>query len=57
MAPSTAHQIRINLVPDARLSFNFEPPGYRPHLWQDGALVSHAAVFGDWPAPQRASSK
>jgi 3',5'-cyclic-AMP phosphodiesterase len=56
-APSTAHQIRINLVPDARLSFNFEPPGYQLHLWRDGALVSHTAVFGDWPAPEPASSK
>ncbi|HEX6440686.1 MAG TPA: phosphodiesterase [Stellaceae bacterium] len=51
-APSTAHQIRINFVPDARLSFNFEPPGYRLHRWQDGALASHTAVFGDWPLPQ-----
>jgi 3',5'-cyclic-AMP phosphodiesterase len=51
-APSTAHQIRVNLVPDARISFNFEPPGYQLHLWQDGALVTHTAAFGDWPAPQ-----
>jgi 3',5'-cyclic-AMP phosphodiesterase len=52
-APSTAHQIRVNLMPEARLSFNFEPPGYQLHLWQDGALVSHTAVFGDWPAPEQ----
>lgn len=51
-SPSTAHQIRVNFVPDAGLSFNFEPPGYRLHLWHDGALVSHTAVFGDWPVPQ-----
>jgi hypothetical protein len=47
-APSTAHQIRLNLIPDARLSFNFEPAGYRLHLWQDGGLVTHTAVVGEW---------
>jgi 3',5'-cyclic AMP phosphodiesterase CpdA len=50
-APSTAHQIRINLVPGARLSFNFEPPGYQLHVWQDGCLVSHTALFGEWLEP------
>jgi 3',5'-cyclic-AMP phosphodiesterase len=54
-APSTAHQVRLNLVPDARISFNFEPAGYRLHLWQDGGLVTHTAVFGEWidPEPSR----
>jgi Icc protein len=47
-APSTAHQIRINLVPDARISFNFEPAGYQLHLWEHGNLVTHTAVFGEW---------
>jgi 3',5'-cyclic-AMP phosphodiesterase len=48
-APSTAHQIRLNLVPDARISFVFEPPGYQLHLWQaETGLVTHTAVFGDW---------
>jgi hypothetical protein len=44
-APSTAHQIRINLVPDASISFNFEPPGYQLHTWQDGSLVTHTAFW------------
>jgi 3',5'-cyclic-AMP phosphodiesterase len=53
-APSTAHQIRLNLVADARISFIFEPPGYQLHLWQaDSGLVTHTAVFGDWPGPYR----
>jgi 3',5'-cyclic-AMP phosphodiesterase len=48
-APSTAHQIRLNLVPDARISFVFEPPGYQLHLWQaETGLVTHTAVFDDW---------
>lgn len=47
-APGTAHQIRINLVPGARISFNFEPPGYQLHVWQEGCLVTHTALFGQW---------
>jgi 3',5'-cyclic-AMP phosphodiesterase len=50
-APGTAHQIRINLVPGARVSFNFEPPGYQLHLWQAGGLVTHTALFGEWIDP------
>lgn len=51
-APSTAHQVRLNLTPGDRLSFVFEPPGYQLHLWDDSGLVTHTAVFGDWPDPQ-----
>lgn len=50
-APGTAHQIRINLVPDAPISFNFEPPGYQLHVWQDDGLVTHTALFGEWIEP------
>ena len=38
-------------APSAPLRFMFEPPGYQLHLWRDGGLVSHTAVFGDWPGP------
>jgi Icc protein len=49
-APSTAHQIRLNLLADARISFVFEPPGYQLHYWNEEAgLVTHTAVIGDWP--------
>ena len=50
-APSTAHQIRLDLRPGARLHFRFEPPGYQLHLWADGGLVTHTAVLGDFPHP------
>ena len=50
-APSTAHQVGLNLLPGAPLHFMFEPPGYQLHLWRDGALVTHTAVIGDWPGP------
>jgi len=30
----------------------FEPPGYQLHLWcEDSGLVTHTAVFGEWPDP------
>src|ERR1051325_2628479 len=50
-APSTAHQIRLDLRSGAPLRLMFEPPGYQLHHWRDGALVSHTAVCGDWSAP------
>jgi len=51
-APSTAHQVLLDLEPAAPLQFVFEPPGYQLHLWREGTgLVSHTAVFGDWPGP------
>jgi 3',5'-cyclic AMP phosphodiesterase CpdA len=51
-APSTAHQIVLDLRPDARVSFAFEPPGYQLHYWQeDAGLVTHTASIGDWPGP------
>ena len=50
-APSTAHQVQLDLRPGARLHFRFEPPGYQLHLWEGGGLVTHTAVFGEWPAP------
>jgi 3',5'-cyclic-AMP phosphodiesterase len=55
-APSTAHQIRLNFAPEAPLCFAAEPPGYQLHIWQEeSGLVTHTAVFGDWPwAPDAA---
>ena len=52
-APSTAHQLLLDLEPpQAPLQFVFEPPGYQLHLWHEGTgLVSHTAIFGDWPGP------
>ncbi len=51
-APSTAHQVSLDLEPQAPLQFVFEPPGYQLHLWREGmGLVSHTAIFGDWPGP------
>ena len=51
-APSTAHQVALDLDPGGALQFIFEPPGCQLHLWRHGAgLVTHTATFGDWPGP------
>ncbi|HTW52914.1 MAG TPA: phosphodiesterase [Stellaceae bacterium] len=50
--PSTAHQLVLNVTPGAPAEFTFEPPGYQLHFWRDRiGLVSHTAVFGNWPGP------
>jgi 3',5'-cyclic-AMP phosphodiesterase len=57
-APSTAHQIVLDLRPEARLSFAFEPPGYQLHYWREEVgLVTHTAQIGDWPGPYRYSKR
>lgn len=57
-APSTAHQIVLDLRPEARLRFAFEPPGYQLHYWREGiGLVTHTAAIGDWPGPYFYSKK
>jgi 3',5'-cyclic AMP phosphodiesterase CpdA len=51
-APSTAHQLQLDLRPGVRMHFRFEPPGYQLHLWEpESGLVTHTAVFGDWSSP------
>jgi 3',5'-cyclic AMP phosphodiesterase CpdA len=48
-APSTAHQIRLDLRPGARLHFRFEPPGYQLHFWTpEGGLVTHTGIIGEF---------
>ena len=51
-APSTAAQLRLDLTAEAPLRFMHEPPGYQLHVWrEDRGLVTHTAVFGEWPDP------
>ncbi|HEU0215634.1 MAG TPA: phosphodiesterase [Stellaceae bacterium] len=51
-APATAHQLILDMTPGAPAEFTFEPPGYQLHFWREGVgLVTHTAVFGDWPGP------
>jgi Icc protein len=51
-APATAHQLVLDIGSDAPAEFTFEPPGYQLHYWREGdGLITHTAVFGDWPGP------
>jgi 3',5'-cyclic AMP phosphodiesterase CpdA len=50
-APSTAHQIVLDVRDDTPLLFSMEPPGYLLHLWQPATgLVSHVVNVGAFPA-------
>jgi 3',5'-cyclic AMP phosphodiesterase CpdA len=46
-APSTAHQVALDLRPDAPLAITQEPAGWLIHAWGPGLpLVSHLALAG-----------
>lgn len=49
--PSPAHQVALDLRPEAPSRFRMEPPGFMLHCWNDGGLVSHAAAIGDYDGP------
>jgi 3',5'-cyclic-AMP phosphodiesterase len=47
-APSTAHQVTLDLAPEAPLSITLEPAGWLIHAWGPGLpVVSHLALAGD----------
>jgi 3',5'-cyclic-AMP phosphodiesterase len=51
-APSTAHQVALDLRPDGPSAFTMEPPGYQLHLWRPGSgMISHTALIGAFPGP------
>jgi 3',5'-cyclic-AMP phosphodiesterase len=57
-APSTAHQVALDLRPEEPLGFVFEPPGYQLHLWGEATgLVTHTAVIGEWPFVDRPAKR
>jgi Icc protein len=50
--PSPAHQVELNLCPDAPSQFVMEPPGYQLHVWdRTFGVVSHAACIGEFDGP------
>jgi len=51
VAPSTAHQVALNLSANAPSAFKLEPPGFQLHVWRSGHMVSHTAVVGDFAGP------
>ena len=51
-APSTAHQVVLDLRPGAEGRFALEPPGYQLHVWSPGlGMVSHTATIGRFDGP------
>lgn len=50
-APSPAHQVALDLAPDASSRFILEPPGYLLHQWQPASgLITHTVMIGDYGA-------
>lgn len=51
VAPSVAHQVALNLLPDGHPAFVMEPPAFHLHLWsQGGGLVTHTVPIGGFEA-------
>jgi 3',5'-cyclic AMP phosphodiesterase CpdA len=51
-APSTAHQVTLDLRHDGPSSFVMEPPGLQLHLWHpDSGVVTHTATIGAFDGP------
>ncbi|VTU27978.1 3',5'-cyclic adenosine monophosphate phosphodiesterase CpdA [Variovorax sp. SRS16] len=51
-APGPAHQVCLDLAPDAPAAWMLEPPGFRIHAWRAGGrLVTHLASSGSFEGP------
>jgi len=51
-APSTAHQITLDLAHAAPETFTMEPPAYFVHAWNaQSGVVTHTAYVGDFAGP------
>lgn len=52
LAPSSAHQITLDLQAEAPLTFSLEPPKIVLHDWRaDTGLVTHYAYVDEFPGP------
>ncbi|GAN80766.1 phosphodiesterase [Acidocella aminolytica] len=51
-APSTAHQVALDLRADASSAFMLEPAGYQlHHFTRATGVTTHTALVGNWPGP------
>ncbi|HCL85560.1 MAG TPA: phosphodiesterase [Comamonadaceae bacterium] len=50
-APSPAHQVALDLQPDAPSAWMLEPPGFCVHAWDGLRLVTHLAASGQFEGP------
>lgn len=46
VAPSTAHQVHLDLVPESRPHMVFEPPACHLHVWNGEGFVTHTSYVG-----------
>jgi 3',5'-cyclic-AMP phosphodiesterase len=51
VCPSTAHQVLLDLKPDATARLVMEPPAFQLHLWTDQTLVTHTAYTDRYDGP------
>jgi 3',5'-cyclic-AMP phosphodiesterase len=52
VSPSVSHQVALNLDPDEKGAFNFEPPAFQLHAWQQlEGFVSHTVYTDSYPGP------
>ncbi|PIF77090.1 3',5'-cyclic AMP phosphodiesterase CpdA [Variovorax sp. 54] len=52
-SPAQAHQVCLDLAPDAASAWTLEPPSFRVHAWSPagGRLVTHLAASGSFEGP------
>ncbi|KQU84684.1 metallophosphatase [Variovorax sp. Root318D1] len=52
-SPAPAHQVCLDLSPDAPSAWTLEPPGFRVHAWSahNRRLVTHLAASGTFEGP------
>lgn len=52
-APSTAHQVWLDVREDGRFAFVMEPPACHIHVWRpDTGLLTHTSYIGDFGGPR-----
>jgi Icc protein len=52
IGPSVAHQVELELRPEAAGAFIMEPPAFHLHRWtREAGIVSHTAYVDDYPGP------
>lgn len=51
IAPSSAHQVELALVPGTAGAFVMEPAGFLLHRWDGSTFVSHLAYVEDFDGP------
>ncbi len=51
-APGPAHQVCLDLAPNAASAWTLEPPGFHLHAWSGpGQMVTHVAAIGSFDGP------